>query len=228
MLFRSLALHFWSWIASIGYTSVAASVVLVNVHPVIVAGGSALFLGERPSRGQVVGIVVSLLGAVVLAWGDLSAPVASTRAGNALTGDLLAVVGAATIAGYLLTGRRVRQKLDLWPYVGLVYGVCFLVLLSVALVRDTAIAPQPEREMMIFAGMALGPMLLGHTGFNFALRYLPAYVVSLVAIAEPIGATVLAAVLPGIGERPSAATVLGGMVVLAGIVLASRSKPAAG
>ena len=94
--------------------------------------------------------------------------------------------------------------------------------------RDTAIAPQPEREMMIFAGMALGPMLLGHTGFNFALRYLPAYVVSLVAIAEPIGATVLAAVLPGIGERPSAATVLGGMVVLAGIVLASRSKPAAG
>ncbi len=221
-----LALHFWSWIASIGYTSVAASVVLVNVHPVIVAAGSALFLGERPSRVQAAGIAVSLVGAALLAWGDVSAPTASLTGGGALTGDLLAVVGAVTIAGYLLTGRRVRQKLDLWPYVGLVYGACLVTVLIIALARGTHLAPQPTRELTIFAGMALGPMLLGHTGFNWALRYLPAYVVSLVAIAEPIGATALAAFLPGIGERPSVLTLVGGAVVLGGIVLASRSKPA--
>ena len=219
-----LALHFWSWIASIGYTSVAASVVLVNVHPVIVAAGSALFLGERPSRVQAAGIAVSLAGAGLLAWGDISAAQSAARGGNALIGDLLAVVGAITIAGYLLTGRRVRQKLDLWPYVGLVYGACLLTVLLIALARGTVIGPQPQRELLIFTGMALGPMLLGHTGFNWALRYLPAYVVSLVAIAEPIGATALAALLPGIGEQPSVMTLVGGGVVLAGIVLASRQR----
>ncbi len=219
-----LALHFWSWIASIGYTSVAASVVLVNVHPVIVAAGSALFLGERPSRVQAAGIAVSLAGAGLLAWGDISAAQSAAHGGNALIGDLLAVVGAITIAGYLLTGRRVRQKLDLWPYVGLVYGACLLTVLLIALARGTVIGPQPQRELLIFTGMALGPMLLGHTGFNWALRYLPAYVVSLVAIAEPIGATALAALLPGIGEQPSVMTLVGGGVVLAGIVLASRQR----
>jgi len=219
-----LALHFWSWITSIGFTSVAASVVLVNVHPVIVAAGSALFLGERPSRVQAAGIAVSLAGAGLLAWGDITAAPSAAHGGNALIGDVLAVIGAITIAGYLLTGRRVRQKLDLWPYVGLVYGACLFTVYVIAMARGTVIAPQPQREMLIFTGMALGPMLIGHTGFNWALRYVPAYVVSLVAIAEPIGATALAAFLPGIGERPSVMTLVGGGVVLAGIVLASRPR----
>ena len=235
-----LAAHFWSWIASIGMTSVAASVVLVNMSPVIVVVGSAFWLGERPTYRQAIGISIALLGAVVLASADfLNAPVAVDLAlaggsGNAasigipfsraIVGDLLAVIGAITVSVYLLAGRRVRQKLDLWPYVGLVYGVCFVTVFAIALLLGVPLAPQPERELLIFAALAIGPMMLGHTGFNWALRYLPAYVVSLVALGEPVGATILAAILPGIAEHPRPLTLLGGAIVLAGVVLTTSKK----
>jgi drug/metabolite transporter (DMT)-like permease len=221
-----LAVHFWSWISSIGMTSVAASVVLVNLSPVIVAGGSALWLGERPSYRQGMGIAIALLGAIVLASADFQggAGTSAVSSSRALIGDLLAVVGAITVSVYLLAGRRVRQKLDLWPYVGLVYGVCFVVVLAIALARGTPIVPQPPRELLLFAALAIGPMMLGHTGFNWALRYLPAYVVSLVALCEPVGATILAALLPGIAEHPGPLTLLGGAIVLGGVVLTTSKR----
>ena len=214
-----LALHFWSWISSIGMTSVAASVVLVNIHPIIVVFGSALWLGEKPNRPQLIGIGISLIGALILGYGDARG--AETVAGSrALMGDALAIVGAVTVSAYLLLGRRVRQKLDLWPYVGLVYSVCFVIVLAIALVRGVQIIPTgatAPREFALFAAMALGPMMLGHTGFNWALRYFPAYFVSLAALCEPVGATILAAVIPGIAETPGGLTLIGGAVVLGGV-----------
>lgn len=231
-----LALHFWSWITSIGLTSVAASVVLVNLHPVVIVAGSALWLGERPTRQQLIGLIVALAGAVVVGVGDVGADAAAGpagaasvagaagAAGNALLGDLLAVVGAITVGLYYLAGRSLRQRLTLWSYVGLVYAACFVSLLALAAATGAPLWPQPRRELLIFAGIALGPMMLGHTGFNWALRYVPAYVVSLAVLAEPVGATVLAMMIPGIGEVPSSATLLGGGVILAGLVLGSLGE----
>ena len=216
-----LALHFWSWNASLRYTSVAASVTLVNLQPVIIAAVSARLLGEAPSRRQWVGILVAMLGAIGVAWVD--APSGEALAGgNALLGDALAVLGAITAAGYYLLGRRVRQVLDTWAYVLLAYGSALLVLLVLAIPAGAALWPQPPRELAIFAGLAAGPMLLGHTGMNYALGRLPAYVVNLTVLGEPVGATLLAALLPFIAEVPSVGTLLWGAVVLAGVVVAAR------
>jgi drug/metabolite transporter (DMT)-like permease len=217
-----LALHFWSWNASIGLTTVAASVVLVNLQPVFVALGSALWLREPPSRTQLAGIAVAMLGALVVAWQDVSAGGAPGR--NPVLGDLLAIIGAITAAGYYLAGRRLRASLDLWPYVGLVYGACLAVLLVLALVMRVPLLPQPSREFAIFAGLALGPMLLGHTGMNWALGHVPAYVVSLTLLGEPVGATIIAALLPGIAEVPSLGTLLGGALILSGILVTARRR----
>ena len=215
-----LALHFWSWISSVGMTSVAASVVLVNISPIIVVVGSSLWLDEQPTRAQTIGIGIALIGALLLGYGDARG--AATVAGSrALAGDGLAIVGAVTVSAYLLIGRRVRQKLDLWPYVGLVYTVCFVCVLAIALVRGVPLLPvgaSAPREFALFAAMALGPMMLGHTGFNWALRYYPAYIVSLAALCEPVGATILAAMIPGIGEMPGPLTLLGGAVVMVGAI----------
>ena len=110
---------------------------------------------------------------------------------------------------------------------GLVYGACFLVLVALALLNGQPLWPQPPRDLLIFTGIAIGPMLLGHTGFNWSLRYVPAYVVSLAVLAEPVGATLLAAFLPGISERPSAWTLTGGAIILGGLVLGTvvRTPP---
>jgi drug/metabolite transporter (DMT)-like permease len=86
---------------------------------------------------------------------------------------------------------------------------------------------QSTRELAIFSALAIGPMLLGHTGLNWALKYLPAYVVNLTLLGEPVGATVLAAVLPGIREVPGVATLSGGALILAGIYMTARAARAA-
>jgi len=217
-----LALHFWSWNTSVSLTSVAASVVLVNTQPVVVALLSVVWLREAPSRRQWIGIVVAMLGAVVVALPDLLATPATADRPRALLGDLLALVGAVTAATYFVAGRRLRGTLELWSYVGLVYGSCFVALLVLALVTAAPVLHQPPRELAIFAGLALGPMLLGHTGLNWALKRSPAYVVNLTLLGEPVGATIIAAFLPGIREVPAPLTFVGGAIVFVGILLAAR------
>lgn len=218
-----LALHFWSWNTSITLTTVAASVLLVNVQPLIVAALSAFWLREAPTLRQWTGIAVAVLGAAIVTLPDLVGPAAENVTGNrAIRGDALALIGAATAAAYYVIGRRLRTTLDLWAYVGLVYAACLAALLVIAAAARVPLAPYPPREFAIFAALALGPMLLGHTVMNWALRHARAYQVNVVLLGEPVGATVLAALLPGIRERPGAYTVLGGAFVLGGILIAEH------
>lgn len=234
-----LAVHFWSWIASLGMTSVAASVLLVNLHPVVIVAGSALWLGERPSRRQLLGIGLALVGAAVIAFGDSAlardvvagaeaAPSlgadAARSPSSVLRGNLLALLGAVMVGLYYLTGRSLRQKLSLWPYVGLVYGACLLALLAFAAGQGTHLAPFAAREWLLFAAIALGPMMVGHTGFNWSLRYVPAFVVSLAVLAEPVGAALLASIIPAIAEVPGPWVILGGVVVLLGLALGTPRR----
>ena len=218
-----LARHFWSWNTSLGFTSVAASVVLVNTQPIVVALLSMVWLHEAPTRRQWLGIVVAMIGALIVASPDFAKAAAATAAHpRALLGDLLALVGAATAAIYFVVGRRLRSTLDLWAYVGIVYGACFVVLLLLVAATDAPLLPQPPRELAIFLALALGPMLLGHTGLNWALKHSPAYVVNITLLGEPIGATLIAAMMPGIREIPGPATFVGGAVVFTGVILTAR------
>lgn len=221
-----LAVHFWTWNASISFTTVAASVVLVNTQPALVALLSAGWLREPPTRRQWMGIGVAMAGAFIVALPDM-ASAANATTGRALFGDALALAGAATAACYFVAGRKLRSTLDLWPYVAVVYGTCFVVLIGFAEIVHAPVLHQPPREIAIFSALAIGPMLFGHTGLNWALKYLPAYVVNLTLLGEPVGATLLAAALPGIREMPGIATVAGGALILAGIYVTARARRAA-
>jgi drug/metabolite transporter (DMT)-like permease len=216
----SLALHFWAWNASIHLTTIAASVTLVNLQPAVVAAISAVALREAPTRRQVVGIAIAILGALVVAAPDLQGGMALS--GNEpLLGNLLAASAAVTAAIYYTIGRSLRRSLGIWAYVGIVYSAAFITLSLVALSRGVALAPQPPREIAIFAGLAIGPMLLGHTGMNWALKFLPAYVVNLTVLGEPIGATVLGAIIPSIQQVPTVSTLVGGAIMLGGVIIAA-------
>ena len=217
----SLALHFWAWNASLHLTTIAASVTLVNLQPAVIVGISAIFLHEAPTARQLAGIALAIAGALVIAIPDLAGG-GAPAAGNASLGNLLAASAAVTAAIYYSIGRHLRASYGLWAYVGLTYFACFVTLLLLALVARTPLLPQPQREIGIFAALAIGPMLLGHTGMNWALKYLPAYVVNLTALGEPVGATILGAMLPGIRQIPPLITVVGGAIMLVGVLIAAR------
>lgn len=227
-----LAFHFWAWNASIQLTTIAASVTIVALQPAFVLAISAIFLREYANRLQMAGILVAFLGAMVIALPSVFAD--STVARNAQAGNFLALFAAASAAAYYSIGRHLRETLGIWAYVGLVYFACFLTLLAFVLLRRVPLHPLPVREHFLFLGLALGPMLLGHTGMNWALKFMPAYVVNLLVLGEPVGATLIGALLPGIAQIPSASTILGGSVVLVGVILAAHasrnriSEPAGG
>ena len=211
----ALALHFAAWITSLRLTSVAASAVLVSLSPVFAWGFSRLFLGERPGRRQAAGIVLAILGAAIIALGD------ARKTGHAaLVGDLLALAGAGFGGAYFVIGRRLRADLGLVAYITPVYSVAAVVLLAWAAVRSEAFVAYPATDWVIFGALALGPMLVGHGGLNYALRYLPAYTVNVAALGEPVGATLIAWTLPAIAEPPGLPSLAGGALAISGIALA--------
>ncbi len=103
-----LAIHFWSWNTSLRYTSIAASVILVNLQPAIVAVLSSVWLRETPTRRQWIGIAIAMAGAAGVAFA--SAGDAAGRGSWPLLGNTLALVGAVTAALYYLSGRRLRRS----------------------------------------------------------------------------------------------------------------------
>lgn len=211
-----LAVHFATWISSLEFTSVAASVVLVATNPLFVGLLSPLFLSEPVPRLMLAGILVAVLGSGVIGLDGLgggSAP---------LIGDLLALVGAVCAAGYMMIGRTLRRKLTLLTYIFVVYGVAAILLLVIALLGRQPLGGFTPETYGWFLYLALGPQLIGHTSFNWALRYLSAAYVTVTLLSEPIGSSLLAWLL--LKEPPTRLEVLGGALILAGIAIASRAE----
>jgi drug/metabolite transporter (DMT)-like permease len=211
-----LALHFATWITSLVYTSVMASVVLVTTNPIFVGLASHVLLRERLSKGMVAALVVTTVGSLIIGLGDLGGGT------HRLWGDALALIGAVAAAGYFLIGRRLRARLSLLAYVLPVYCTAAVALDLVVLLSGLPVLPRRRETWLWLALMALGPQILGHSSLNWALRYLSATYVTIAVLGEPIGATMLAWWL--LGERPSAWALAGGMLVLVGIVAASRAE----
>ncbi len=211
-----LSLHFAFWIASLKYTSVASSVVLVTTHPIFVGIGSWLLLRERIGMNLALGIVLSVLGSGLISYGDLS------LSKEAWIGDGFALLGAIAASGYLLIGRKMRRDQNLFSYIFPVYSTAGLILILFSLIfREPFFGYSPPTYLFLLF-LALIPQLIGHTTFNWALKYLPASMVAITILGEPIGSTILAYFI--LGEGLTLLKILGGVFIFAGILIALKRK----
>lgn len=211
-----LALHFASWISSLALTSVASSVVLVTTSPLWAGILAPLVSQDRLTRAMATGIVLATSGGIIVGAGDF------TLAGTALRGDVLALLGAVMAALYLLAGRSVRRKVSLLGYVTVSYSVAALVLLAVALATGQRFRGYPPQTSLLLVLIAVVPQIIGHSSYNYALGWLSASFVAVALLAEPVGATVLAALL--LDEPITTPKVTGGSLILFGIYLAARGE----
>jgi drug/metabolite transporter (DMT)-like permease len=209
-----LAAHFGFWIESLRHTSVTSSVVLVAMNPVFVALLSPILLRERISRRLGLAVVLGIAGAVIINRPAISA------VGN-LTGNLLALTGALFAALYVIIGRKLRPGLSLLGYVYPVYFVSALILTLLALITGNPLAVCSLKTTLFILLLAIGPQLIGHTSFNWALAYLPAPVVALTILGEPVGTTILSVIL--LHQPPTVWEIIGGVIILSAIYLASTS-----
>jgi len=224
-----LAIHFASWITSLQFTSVASSVVLVTTTPLWVAIFGSLLLKEKLSKQIVIGLAVALTGSVLVglsgelpAWlaGESGLKVSFASSGTNMTGNLLALIGAWTAAGYMLIGRSVRPQLSLPVYTFLVYGTSAVILLFTIAFNKIPLTGFTPAVYFWLLLLAVVPQLIGHSAFNWALRYVPASLVSIALLGEPIGSTILAMIF--LRENPVVFEVIGGIFILTGIYLSSR------
>jgi drug/metabolite transporter (DMT)-like permease len=209
-----LALHFATWIASLEYTTIARSVLFVSTAPIWVAVIEAGLGRGLPARAMLAALAAAIAGAVIVGSEGLG--------GAASTGELLAVAGAVAMAGYLLLSREAQEALPFRAYLGIAYGTAALGLWVALIATGTQAAGFGATTWWALAGMALVSQLVGHGGYNWALRHLQPLFVSIALVGEPVLASLLGWWL--LGEQPGWRTGAGGILILAGIALAARAR----
>ena len=210
-----LAAHFATWILSLEHTSVASSVALVATNPIWIGIASWWLFRERLGAAMVVAIALAVAGSAVVFLTD-----AADEAGAPVLGNALALIGSLTVCGYLLIGRRLRRRMSLLAYVGVVYATAAACLVLFATIAGAPLGGFAPTSWLMLLALAIGPQLLGHTSFNWALKYLSATLIALAILGEPVGSTVLAWLL--LGEPVGPVKLVGMTLLLAGIFLAAR------
>ena len=215
-----LAMHFWTWISSLEYTSVASSAALVTTNPLWVGLASAVLLRESPAPAALAGIALTVAGSVLIFAADSGG--SEGAATNLLLGNTLALIGAISASGYLLVGRALRTRISLTAYVWLAYTVAAM-LLGVALAAGgTSLSALPAPAWGLMLLLAIGPQLFGHTAFNWAVRRLSATFVAIAILGEPVGAALLAWFF--FKEGFTALQLTGFVLLLVGIFVAARGE----
>ncbi|MEZ4237632.1 MAG: DMT family transporter [Myxococcota bacterium] len=208
----ALGLHFWTWFASLQATTVLRSTLLVCTVPGFTALLEWAVLGQRPRLQHWLGLAVALPGLGLLAGSGGDAT---------LAGDGLALVAAALWAVYFLLSRDVRQRTGAGATMAGLCVVAAAVLFPVALARHTPLWGFPPGTWARIGLAVAGPQIVGHLGFVYAVRWVPASTVSMLTLLEPVGASALAAVV--LAEWPGPWAALGSAVVLGGIAIATWS-----
>ncbi|MEK4028376.1 MULTISPECIES: DMT family transporter [Bacillaceae] len=206
-----LAFHFILWFESLNYTSVASSTVLVTLQPLFAFAGTYFIFKERFTLGALIGGGVAIGGSFIIGWGDFQV------SGKALYGDILALIACGLITGYLLFGQIIRKRMSLITYTFIVYFNCTIVLFFYVLMKKESFYPYPAREWVYFFLLAVLSNLLGHTLFNWSIKYISTSVVSMAILLEPIGASILAWWL--LKEKLITPQIVGGAIVLVGLLL---------
>lgn len=206
-----LAFHFILWFESLNYTSVASSTVLVTLQPIFAFIGTYFFFKERLSFKAIISGIIAVGGSTIISWGDFHI------SGSALFGDFLALIACAFVTGYLLFGQTVRKRLSLITYTFVVYFMSSFTLLIYVLICNQKMLPDKKSDWIYFILLALIPNLLGHTIFNWTIKWLSASTISMAILFEPVGATILAYFL--LNEQTAWFQIIGGLIVISGISL---------
>ncbi|MBX3226591.1 MAG: DMT family transporter [Labilithrix sp.] len=206
-----LGAHFAFFLAGLASTSLAAAVALVSLEPLAVVLAAFLAFRLRPTRLELIGLVVATLGAIVVASG-------AGAGEHRIAGDLLVLVAVVLFGAYVASARGLRDAMPATPYAAAVYGTSSIVLLPFALPLLVRAGVPDAKPALAVLGLALVPTLVGHTIVQRAARTAPPALVALVCPGETLGAIAIGAIV--MGAAPSPREALGAAIVLAGATLA--------
>jgi drug/metabolite transporter (DMT)-like permease len=213
-----LAVHFSFWITSLELTSVASSVILVTAHPLLVGPVSHFLLKERLSKVNAIGISLSVMGVILLVYGNYGFATGL----DTLEGNILAILGGVAAGFYILGGRTIRKTVSIGCYAFVIYSTGTIILFFICIFFSAPLINISIKDYGIILLMAIVAGIFGHTLYNWTLKYIRASLASVALLGEPIGSSLLAFTLPWINQTPSQYTLIGGGIILFGIFLTAR------
>ena len=213
-----LSLHFLSWISSLDPElglSVAVSVIVVNSSPIWVVVISFLLLKEKINVYQLTGLILGFGGLLLISFASDSQQTITLLP----EGIFLALFGAVMVASYFIIGRQMRthRTVPNIPYVFFVNFFCSVFLFLFALILGQNVFHFSLSALVWFIALAIGPSLLGHAMYTYAMKHISAQTVSLAVIGETVGASLLAWII--FSQTLPPITMIGGLLVLVGIYL---------
>jgi drug/metabolite transporter (DMT)-like permease len=207
-----LAAHFACFLGGIDTTSLPAAIALVSLEPLSVVIFAWLLHGDRPTRGEALGVLVATIGGFVVARG-------AGAGEHRLLGDVLVIVAVAFYGAYVAVVRRTRDALAAKHAAAFVYLVAAIVLLvAMVFAPITIVWPPPQRASLAIVGLAVIPTLIGHTAIQTASRYLSPATIALVSPGESVFGIAIAAFM--MNARPTAVEAVGALVILLGATIA--------
>jgi drug/metabolite transporter (DMT)-like permease len=210
MLGAVLAAHWLSFFVALNLTTVAVTLAILYIGPVLAAVLSGPVLHERVSWHAYVGLVVAVVGTLLVIRPGSGATVAGVAVAT-ISGVLLAVI--------MLLGKPLAADLG-----GLVVATWELVVASIVLAPFTIQAVRDSGEFWP-QFVVLGAVFTGLAGVVYwtSMRQLPVAVVSVIMYLEPASAVVWAALF--LGEQPDVLTWLGVVLVVVAGTIATRGVP---
>ncbi|PKR83841.1 DMT family transporter [Heyndrickxia camelliae] len=205
-----LAFHFILWFESLNLTSVASSTVLVTLQPLFAFIGAFLIFKESFSAKAILSGVIAVIGSFIISWGDFAIN------GKALLGDFIALAACALVTGYLLIGQNIRKRLSLMTYTFIVYAISSIVLFLYILMKKEPFYHLHTQDWIYFILLAIFPTLLGHTIFNWCIKWISTATISMAILFEPIGAAILAYYI--FNEKIVITQVIGGIIIIVSVV----------
>jgi drug/metabolite transporter (DMT)-like permease len=205
-----LALHFICFFWAMKYTSVATGTALTATQPIFAAIFVKLTGGHIPKK-SIGGMVIAFVSVIIITGIDLNLSLRSFQ------GDLMAVIGGALGAAYMMIGAKVQRDISTSTFTSVCYLVCGLSILPVVFLNDSNLNGFSSNEWLLLGGLILGAQFLGHTLFNFSLKRVSPAVVSLIVFFEVPVSAILAYFW--LGQQPPAGTIPGIIGLLFGCSL---------
>jgi len=205
-----LALHFICFFWAMKYTSVATGTALTATQPIFAAIFVKLTGGHIPKK-SIGGMVIAFVSVIIITGIDLNLSIRSFQ------GDLMAVIGGALGAAYMMIGAKVQRDISTSTFTSVCYLVCGLSILPVVFLTNANLNGFSSNEWLLLGGLILGAQFLGHTLFNFSLKRVSPAVVSLIVFFEVPVSAILAYFW--LGQQPPAGTIPGIIGLLFGCSL---------
>ncbi len=218
----ALAVHFATWIASLEYTSVAVSTLLVATTPIWTALYDSIACRRHLSLVAWGAFAIGAAGLLLVVGFNASRPPVP---GHSFLGDALALAGAVAIGAYFILVREVRDSYGTRAIVTRTYSWAALLLLAACILARQG--PPPVSDAKAWGGilaMALVSQLLGHTALNASLRWFSPSAVAMTTLLEPVSAALLA--LAVFGETLGGIALAGALLILSAIGLFLREDTA--